>query len=244
MSFFSNSNPTSGVGFGAQTGLSAERTQSILRWVYIWMGFGLLITTIVSAVTATNETLLALFYENPAILIGAIIVELIVVFVLSLALPRLSPGLAAVLFMVYAALNGFTLAWIFLAYELGTVALAFGTTAATFGAMSVIGFTTKIDLQKYSTFFLMALIGLIIASVVNLFLRSSGLDFVISIAGVLIFTALTAYDTQRIKQMAIAAQNNTDDATAQKLSIIGALKLYLDFINLFLFLLRLFGRRR
>lgn len=222
----------------------SDRIQSILRWVYVWMGFGLLVTAVVAWVTANNDNLSGLILKSPGILIGAVVVELGLVIALTWGLSRMSPGLATALFLVYAAVNGFTMSIIFLAYDLGSIAIAFGTTAIMFGVMSVIGFTTKIDLQKYSTYFLMALIGLIAASVLNFFLRSSALDFVISGAGVLIFTALTAYDTQRIKRMANNPQLAMDEGAAQKVSIYGALTLYLDFINLFLFLLRLFVRRR
>jgi FtsH-binding integral membrane protein len=207
------------------------------------MTTGLLVTTAVAVGTATLPSLRNLLL-NPGVMIAAIIAELALVLALSFGLRRMSPGVAIAVFFVYAALNGFTLSVIFLVYDLGSIYAAFFTAAALFGAMSVVGFTTKVDLSKYSTYFLMALIGLIIAGVINIFLRSSAFDFVISIAGVLIFTALTAYDTQRIKQMSADPTIQADGSLSMKLSIMGALRLYLDFINLFLYLLRLFGRRR
>jgi FtsH-binding integral membrane protein len=156
----------------------------------------------------------------------------------------MSATTAGLMFFVYAAVNGFTLSLIFLVYNLGAIGAAFLTTAGLFGAMTIVGLTTQIDLTKYSTYFMMAIIGLVIAMVVNIFLRSSGFDLLISFAGVIIFTALTAYDTQKIKNMASDPTIDAGSDAAMKLSILGALTLYLDFINLFLFLLRLFGGRR
>jgi FtsH-binding integral membrane protein len=236
--FFGSQGESSIAGSGLRVELNA-----LMRQVYLWMATGLLVTTAVAVGTATIPSLRNLLL-NPTVMIVAIIAELALVLGLSFGLRRMSPGVAIAVFFAYAALNGFTLSVIFFVYELGTIYAAFFTTAALFGAMTVVGFTTKIDLSKYSTYFLMALIGLIIASVVNVFLRSSGFDFIISIAGVLIFTALTAYDTQRIKQMAADPTIQADGSLSMKLSIMGALHLYLDFINLFLYLLRLFGRRR
>jgi hypothetical protein len=219
-----------------------ERMQSILRWVYIWMGFGLFTTAIVSFVTASNEVLSGLILGNPAIMFGAIILQLVLVVALSFGIRKMSPELATGLFFFYAVLNGFTFSVIFVVYSLGSIFTAFLTTAVMFGAMTVYAFTTKTDLTKYSTFFFMALIGLIAATLLNLLLRSSALDFIISVAGVLIFTALTAYDTQRIRAMAAEMNASApDQATDRKVSIIGALMLYLDFINLFWYILRLTG---
>lgn len=148
------------------------------------------------------------------------------------------------LFFVYAAVNGFTLSLIFLVYELGTISTAFFSTAAAFGAMTVLGYTTQLDLSKYRSYFIMGLVGLIAAMLVNIFLRSSTFDLIISIFGVFLFLALTAYDTQKIKQLAADPELTSNGEMMMKVSILGALTLYLDFINLFLFLLRLFGRGR
>lgn len=215
--------------------------QDILRWVYLWMGFGLLVTAGVAVVTVNTPALLALL-ASPVLWI-ALISELILVFALSVALPRLSPAAASLMFFVYAALNGFTLAGIFLVYTGASISAAFVATAAMFGAMTIVGFTTQIDLTRFGSFLFMGLIGLLIAMLVNLFLASSGLSLIISIVGVLLFTGLAAYDTQRIRAMAAQPQLQEDGSLAMKLSIIGALALYLDFVNMFLFLLRLLGRR-
>jgi len=147
------------------------------------------------------------------------------------------------MFFVYAALNGFTLSGIFLVYTGQSITAAFVATAAMFGAMTIVGFTTAIDLTRFGSFLIMGVIGLLIAMLVNLFLASSGLGLLISVVGVLIFTGLTAYDTQRIKAMAARPHLQEDGSLAMKLSIIGALALYLDFVNMFLFLLRLLGSR-
>jgi FtsH-binding integral membrane protein len=221
--------------------VSRVDVRSVLQWVYLWMALGLLVTAGVAFMTVNTSALLNLL-ATPALWI-AVIAELILVLVLSAALPKLSPGLASLLFFAYAALNGFTLAGIFLVYTGGTITAAFGATAALFGAMTVVGFTTQMDLTRMGTYLMMGLIGLVIAMLINLFLGSSGLDLVITLGGVLIFTALAAYDTQKIKRMANSVDIQADGSLAMKLSVMGALMLYLDFINLFLFLLRLLGRR-
>jgi FtsH-binding integral membrane protein len=216
----------------------------LMRQVYMWMTLGLLLTTGVSVATYHTPALLALAL-NPAVLIGAIIAQLALVFALSLLFNRLSTGAATAMFFVYAGLNGFTLSIIFLAYELGSITLAFGTTVLLFFVMTMIGLTTNIDLSKFGSFLMMAVIGLVIAMVVNIFLASGPLDFLISCAGVVIFTALTAYDTQKLYRMAADPEiTGQGDALVTKLSVLGALRLYLDFINLFLFILRLMGGRR
>ena len=214
--------------------------QAIMRQVYTWMVLGMLITTVVAYVTAS--TALVNLAANPILLLVAIIAEFGLVLVISRGLNRLSAGAATKLFMLYAALNGFTLSMLLLAFSIGSVFLAFAASAALFGVMSIIGYTTRVDLSKLGTYLMMAVIGLVIAMVINLFLSSSMLETLISLAGVLIFTALTAYDTQRIGRM--AAQMSMNGDAALKFGIFGALKLYLDFINMFLFVLRLTGRRR
>jgi len=214
--------------------------QAILRQVYTWMVLGMLITAGVAYVTVSTS--LINLAANPIILIVAIIAEFGLVLVISRGLNRLSAGTATLLFMLYAALNGFTLSMVLLDFTFGSVFLAFASTAALFGVMSVIGYTTKVDLSKMGTYLMMGVIGLVIAMVINMFVGSSLLDTIISLAGVLIFTALTAYDTQRIGRM--AAQMSMNGDAALKFGIFGALKLYLDFINMFLFVLRLTGRRR
>ena len=214
--------------------------QSIMRQVYLWMGLGTLLTAGMAYVTV-NTPLINLA-ANPIILLIAIIAEFGLVLGISWGLSRLSSGAASALFFLYAALNGFTLSIVLLTFTPGSVFAAFVSTAALFGAMTILGYTTKVDLTKMGTFLMMGAIGLMIAMVVNMFVSSGPLDMLISMAGVLIFTALTAYDTQRIGRM--AAQMSMDGEAAAKFGIFGALKLYLDFINMFLFILRLVGRRR
>lgn len=214
--------------------------QPVMRQVYVWMGLGTLLTALVAYLTVSTPLLnLAL---NPTILIIAMVAELGMVLGLSFGFNRLSATVATALFFVYAALNGFTLSIILLAYSGTTITTAFVATAALFGAMSIIGYTTQVDLTKLGTYLMMGLIGLLIAMVVNIFLGSGPMDMIISVVGVLIFTGLTAYDTQRIGRM--AASVGTEGEAAAKLGIYGALKLYLDFINMFLMMLRLMGGRR
>jgi FtsH-binding integral membrane protein len=157
----------------------------------------------------------------------------------------MAPGTALALFFVYSAINGLTLATIFLIYSLGTIYLAFGSTAITFAILSIIGFTTKQDLSNWGSYLMMGLVGLIIASVANFFFASTMLlDTIITYAGLLLFLSLTVYDTQRIKKMTSQAILSGQDQVVARIGVLGALRLYLDFINMFLFILRLLGRRR
>jgi len=215
--------------------------QSIMRQVYTWMCLGMLLTAAVAYVTVSTS--LINLAVNPTVMLVAIIAEFAMVLGIGFGFNRISSGVAGMLFFAYAALNGFTLSIVLLSFSVGSVFLAFGVTAALFGAMTIIGYTTQVDLSKMGTYLMMGVIGLIIAMVVNMFVNSGPLDTIISVAGVLIFTALTAYDTQRIGRMA-AQMNMKDGESAAKFGIFGALKLYLDFINMFLFILRLVGRRR
>lgn len=230
-------NDNRGVWYPVDRGINL---QSVMRQVYIWMGLGTLLTAAVAYVTV-NSALVNLT-ANPLILIGAMVAELALVMGISFGFNRISAATATVLFLVYAALNGFTLSVVLLAFTTASVVGAFVATGALFGAMSMIGYTTHVDLSKFGTFLMMALIGLLLAMVVNIFISSGPLDLIISVIGVLLFTALTAYDTQRIGRM--AAQMDARGEAGAKLGIFGALKLYLDFINMFLFMLRLIGRRR
>lgn len=219
---------------------SRVNLQPVMRQVYVWMGLGTLLTAFMAFLTVSTPLLnLAL---NPVALIIAMVAELGLVLGMSFGINRLSAATATLIFFVYAALNGFTLSIVLLAYSGATITTAFVATAALFGAMSIIGYTTKVDLTKMGTYLMMGLIGLLIAMVVNIFVGSGPLDMIISIIGVLIFTGLTAYDTQRIGQM--AASVSPDGEGVAKLGIYGALRLYLDFINMFLFMLRLMGGRR
>lgn len=218
----------------------------LLRLVYLWMSLGLLVTAGVSFAIAQNEQFVFSIARAWYVIV---FLQLGLVLGLSWGIRRVSPAVATGLFFVYAGSVGLTLGVIFYALVKGgegmAIAKAFFTTAGLFGAMTVVGFTTKVDLSKFSTFFMMGLIGLVIAIIVNMFLRSDGLSFIISVVGVLLFTALTAWDTQKIKMLAMQPELQTYSDDMRKLSILGALELYLDFINLFIFLLRLFaGNRR
>lgn len=219
----------------------ALRRQGILTQVYAWMTAGLLVTGAIAMFVAGTPALVGAIVGNSLLFFGLIIGQLALVWVLSANLMRLAPAAATALFLGYAALNGLTFAVIFLAYTAESIASTFFVTAGTFGAMSAWGYFTRRDLSGMGNFLFMALIGLILASIVNIFLASSALYWVITYAGVLIFVALTAYDTQKIKHMIAEVR---DEATGQRVAIYGALTLYLDFINLFLFLLRILGNRR
>jgi FtsH-binding integral membrane protein len=206
--------------------------------VYRWMTAGLGLTALVAYGVATSEAALRLVVGNRIVFFGLVIAELALVVALSAAVRRLSAAAAGALFLLYSALNGATLSVVLLVYTGASVALAFVTTAATFGAMSVYGTVTRRDLASWGSFLFMGLIGVVIASVVNVFLRSSMLSFVVSCAAVLVFTGLAAYDTQKLRALARAGGGTA------AMPVNGALALYLDFVNLFLALLRLFGSRR
>jgi FtsH-binding integral membrane protein len=214
---------------------------ALMRKVYVWMTFALAITGITAYLVATNETLLTLIYSHQAVMWVLIIAELAIVIGVTAAINKLSLPVATLLFVVYSVLNGALFSSIFLVYTMASIAKVFFITAGTFGAMSLYGYTTKSDLTSWGKILIMGVLGLIIATVVNLFLKSSGLEMIISYAGVLIFVGLTAYDTQKIKQMCLQAPDAGE--TMQKYALLGALSLYLDFINLFIYLLRIFGRR-
>lgn len=217
--------------------------KTVMRRVYLWMALGLLVTT--GAALATVMTPLGnLVFSSVYVFYGLTFGELIMVMVLTARIHKLHPAAAGALFFVYAGLNGITLSAIFLLYQIGSIGMAFFTAACLFGAMSLIGYSTKKHLSNWRGFLLMGLIGLIIASLLNLFLASSGLDWMISFVGVLLFLGLTIYDTQHIRRMTIHSMQLGDEAVAMKMGILGALKLYLDFVNIFLYLLRFFGRRR
>lgn len=212
--------------------------------VYLWMFLGLLLTTATALFTVSFEPLLRLIFSSALIPIGLFVIEIGLVIAIGSLINRVSPTIALVLFFVYAAINGLTLSVIFLAYSLGSIFLTFGVCALLFGFMSVIGFTTKQDLTGWGKILLMGLVGIIIASIVNFFLASTILEVIISYLGVAIFLGLTVYDTQRIRVMTAAGILQGDSLVVSRVGIMGALKLYLDFINLFLFLLRILGRRR
>jgi hypothetical protein len=215
--------------------------QNVINQVFIWMALGLALTAGTAFYTVTNETMSRLVLGNQMVFFGLIIAELALVFGVSAAINKISATLATGLFFLYSALNGLTLSAIFLVYELGSIAGVFFITAGTFGAMSIYGLTTKKDLTSWGSLLFMGLIGIIIASLVNLFLQSSMFSLIISFVGVAVFVGLTAYDSQKIKEMAATV---SDGESAGKVAVMGALSLYLDFINLFIMLLRIFGDRK
>lgn len=213
-----------------------------IRSVYNWMGLGLGTTALVSLFTASSPALLNLVFGNQLVFFGLIVCELLLVVGLSGAINRLQASTAALMFFVYSALNGVTLAVIFLLYTQASIASTFFVTAGTFGAMSLYGYTTQRDLTSWGSFLFMGLIGVVLASLVNIFFHSETIYWLVTYCGIIVFVGLTAYDTQKIKQMAY--QGFGDREVQRKGAVLGALRLYLDFINLFLMLLRLFGRRR
>ena len=212
-----------------------------MQKVYLWMTFALTLTGFVAYRTTQSEFLLELIFSSSFGFIGLIIGELALVFWISSGIQRMSSNMAIGLFLLYSVLNGMTLSVLLIAYTGASVASTFFITAGMFGAMSVYGYTTKQDLSSWGNLLFMALIGLILASVVNIFLQSSGLYWLISYIGVLVFVGLTAYDTQKIKQL--AAQVIVESEEGRKVAILGALTLYLDFINMFIFMLRILGNR-
>lgn len=219
-----------------------QAIKSFLPRVYLWMTLGLLVTAAVAWTTANSETLQALIFGNSFVVIGLFIAQIALVIALSAAISKLSPPVAMLIFFAYSALTGVVFSSLLLLYTGTSIAATFVATAGMFGVMSIVGLTTGMDLTKIGNIAFMALIGIIIASVVNIFVASSALATIISIVGVLIFIVLIARDSQRLKVMASQVDVNSDQG--QKASIMGALVLYLDFVNLFLFLLRLTGNRR
>lgn len=214
------------------------RQNTLVRQVYAWMGTGLAITAFMALATLSSPLLINAIAGNRLVFFGLMIGELALVFTLSGAINRLSAPVATLLFVAYSALNGVTLSILALVYTADSIASTFVTTAGMFGAMSIYGYLTRRDLTSWGSFLFMGLIGVVIASIVNIFLGSSQVSWIISAIGVIVFTGLTAYDTWKIKEM--AAQG----AEGRKPAILGALTLYLDFINLFIMLLRFTGNRR
>ena len=216
---------------------------TLFKNVYLWMALALCVTGMTAAYIASNLQLIEAVVMNRGLFFGLIIAELALVWILAARIMKMSFATAGLMFAAYSILNGITMSVLFMAYTAESISTTFFITAGTFGAMAVIGYTTKTDLSSYGKIFLMALIGLIIASVVNIFMQSSVLYWIISYAGVLIFVALTAYDTQKIKQMLMTYGDEVNEQT-QKIALLGSLTLYLDFINLFIYLLRIFGDRK
>ena len=212
---------------------------SVMKRVYFKMTLGLLVSAFVSLWASQSAAFWNLMYNNSWLMWGLLIAEVGIVIAITAAINKLSSPVASLLFYVFAAVNGLTLAPIFLAYAHETIATTFFVTAGTFAAMSIYGYFTSNDLSRMGSILFMALLGIIIATLVNFFIKSETMMWIITYAGVLIFVGLTAWDTQQIKAMAMAAPADS----VGRLTTIGALNLYLDFINLFLYLLRIFGNR-
>ena len=240
---YRNQNMTPPPYYGGSFGGNAVKTQtnSVMKRVYVRMFIGMLISAFCALGVASSPAAMQFFFGNQIVFWGIFIGMLAMAFILPMRLTRMSTTTCFTLFCVFAAAMGVWMAPIFIVYRLGTIVYTFFITAGTFGAMSIYGYFTKTDLSKMGTYLMMALFGLIIAIVVNIFLKSSGLEWIISIVGVLLFTGLTAWDTQMVKRLSAA---NLEPQMADKLATMGALNLYLDFINLFLFLLRIFGGNR
>ncbi len=216
----------------------------LMRRVYLWMALGLAMTGLTGLFVASNPQIMTAILTNQALFWGLLIGEVVLVVWVSAAINRLSFATMGMLFALYCLLNGVTLSVIFLAFTIESIAQTFFITAGTFGAMSLVGYFIKRDLSAVGRILYMALIGLIITTLVNLFFQNSMVMMLVNYAGVIIFVGLTAYDTQKIKNILIQAGQSADGETLGKIALMGSLTLYLDFINLFLYLLRLFGRRR
>lgn len=222
------------------TGAVVKQTNAVMKRVYVRMFVGLLISAFCALGVASSQNAIQFIFGNQIVFWGLFIGMLVMAFMIPARLAKMSSATTLILFCIFSAVMGIWLAPIFIVYRLGTIVYTFFITAGTFGAMSIYGYFTKTDLSKFGTYLVMALWGLIIAIVVNIFLKSTALEWTISIIGVLLFTGLTAWDTQTVKKLAAA---NLEPEMADKLATMGAMNLYLDFINLFLFLLRILGNR-
>ena len=222
--------------------LEMSRTfPALMRKVYVWMTLALVITGVTAYGVAASPSLIYTLMSSEYLFWGCLLGELGLVYFISSRIMNLSLTTATLLFIAYSILNGVTMSFIFLVYTTSSIANVFFITAGTFGAMSLIGYTTKRDLSKMGQLLMMALVGLIIASFANILMKNDTLSLIISYVGVVVFVGLTAWDTQKIKRMLAQADDISEDA--QKIALLGALTLYLDFVNLFLYLLRLLGKR-
>jgi protein of hypothetical function UPF0005 len=236
---YNNSRMTPPPFYGGQE--IVTQTNAVMKRVYVRMFIGLLVSAFCALGVASSPAALSFFFGNRLVFWGMLIAMFVMAWVIPARMEKMSSGAVVGFFVLFSALMGCWLAPIFLVYRLGTIVYTLFITAGTFGAMSVYGYFTKSDLSKMGAYLMMALFGLIIASVVNIFWANSTMEWIISIVGVLIFTGLTAWDTQQVRRMAAA---NLEPALADKLATMGAMNLYLDFINLFLFLLRILGGNR
>ena len=225
--------------------IALERKKSaqiaVFRQVYVWMSLALFITGVTALIIANNNSLVYSLFSNSLLFWGIAIAEFVLVIILASRIHRMSLLTGTIMFIVYSILNGVTMSMLFLMYTSQSIATTFFITAGTFGAISAYGYLTKKDLSSWGSIFFMAIIGILIASIVNFFLGSETLYWIISYAGVLIFVGLTAYDTQNIKN---AIMNSDVNEATYKIALMGALELYLDFINLFIYLLRILGDRK
>ena len=226
------------------TGVEQKTAQATLfKNVYTWMAMALLVTGLTAFFVANSETLIQAIYGNRIFFYVILFSPVALVWYLSARINTLSLSTATIMFIIYSVLNGLTFSFVFMVYTASSIASTFFVTAGTFAAMALIGTFTKRDLSSLGGILLMALIGLIIASVVNMFLKSEMMYWIVTYAGVLIFVGLTAYDAQKIKRLINEYGSEVNEST-QKIALLGALSLYLDFINLFLFLLRILGSRK
>jgi FtsH-binding integral membrane protein len=224
---------------------SLGMARTFIANVFSWMFLALLLTAATSVYFASNENLLRMLVSTTGMTtLGYVVLfaPLGLVMLMSMGFQRISLPLLTLLFLAYAVLMGMSLSFIFLMYSLGSIFLTFGITAGMFGIMAIMGYTTQTDLTKFGSLLIMGVVGIIIASIVNMFMHSGTMDYIISFIGVLVFTGLTAYDVQKLKRIGSGVELGT--ASTRKLTLMGALTLYLDFINLFLFLLRFFGNRK
>lgn len=248
MNWISNQNQN--IAYDRQRSEAGSLAKSFMANVFLWMFFGLAVTAVISYLFASDPALSSYLYQQTqygtrVTTLGWIVflAPLGFVFLMSFGFQKLSANTLTILFAVFAIVMGMSLSSIFMAYEIGSIYTTFFVTAGMFGVMAILGYTTKTDLTKLGSILYMALIGLIIAMVVNFFMNSSTLDYIISFIGVIVFTGLTAYDVQALKRIGMGLEY-TDYNSTRKLVILGALRLYLDFINLFLFLLRFLGNRK
>ena len=222
--------------------ITNETFSVLLKNVYAWMALALGVTGVAAMYVSNNQTILSFMFEHFGLVMGLLIAELLLAVVFTALFNRLSFNVASILFGLYALLTGVSISPIFLLYTQESIALTFFVTAGTFGAMSLFGYFTKKDLSPWGRYLMMGLFGIIIASVVNLFMRSSRLEWITTYVGVVVFVLLTAYDTQKIKNLLVERDELNEGSL--KLALLGSFMLYLDFINLFLKLLRLFGKRK
>ena len=222
--------------------ITNETFSVLLKNVYAWMALALGVTGVAAMYVSNNQTILSFMFEHFGLVMGILIAELLLAVVFTALFNRLSFNVASILFGLYALLTGVSISPIFLLYTQESIALTFFVTAGTFGAMSLFGYFTKKDLSPWGRYLMMGLLGIIIASVVNLFMQSSRLEWITTYVGVVVFVLLTAYDTQKIKNLLVERDELNEGSL--KLALLGSFMLYLDFINLFLKLLRLFGKRK